>query len=173
METYSEILERMIEEYKMKTGTVPDRASDIGIRMEVLAGEIFTAQAEMNWLKNQMFPNTAEGEYLDLHAQQRGLTRKSGTKAVGTVEFSAEKTLSYDIGIPEGTVVATGGDDPVRFVTVEDTVIEAGEKTASVSVEALEEGLRGKQDQCLGNSRHRRRPRQKYDQHKKRKRRRK
>ena len=56
MQSYGEILNRMTDYYREKTGTEPDRASDIGIRMEILAGEVFKAYSEMNWLKNQMFP---------------------------------------------------------------------------------------------------------------------
>ena len=41
-ETYSEILERMQNEFEKNAGYVPDNASDIGIRMKTLAGEIFS-----------------------------------------------------------------------------------------------------------------------------------
>lgn len=143
MQSYSEILENMKNAYEEKTGTLPDRASDIGVRLEVVAGEIFSAWAEMNWLKNQMFPQTAEGEYLDMHASQRGLTRKNGTKAVGEVEFFVQKELSYDVEIPQGTVVATWGDNQARFVTIDNVVLVSGELSVSAEIEALREGISG------------------------------
>lgn len=143
MQTYEEILKRMYDKYEEKTETRPDRASDIGVRMEVLAGEIFSAQTEIYWLKNQMFPHTATGEYLDMHALQRGLTRKQGTKAVGEVEFYLPEILSYDVEVPEGTICATSGENPVRFVTTESVTIKSGRLATLAPVEALTVGESG------------------------------
>lgn len=143
IQTYNEILERMCDKYEERVGTRPDKASDIGIRMEVLAGEIFSAQTEMNWIKTQMFPQTATGEYLDLHAAQRGITRKTGTKAVGEVTFTLLRILDYEIEIPKGTVCATSGENPVRFITTEDITVLAGRKETNAAVEALEVGADG------------------------------
>ena len=66
-ENYSEILERMQTEFEKNAGYVPDDASDIGIRMKTLAGEIFSLESSIDFLKRQMFPTTATGEYLDKH----------------------------------------------------------------------------------------------------------
>lgn len=140
MRTYDEILNSMCEKYMEQTGVYPDEASDIGIRMAVLAGEIFSAQTTSEWIKAQMFPMTASGEYLDLHAAQRGLARKSGTKAHGEVTFYVAEALTYDITVPKGTVCATGGDDSVRFVTLGDVVLSAGDLSVTAQVEATEKG---------------------------------
>ena len=83
MDKYEEILAKMQNKYKELTGTDPDEASDIGIRLKVLAAELLSAYAELNWMKQQMFPHTASGVYLDMHADQRGITRKEGAKATG------------------------------------------------------------------------------------------
>ena len=40
MDTYDGILQRMREKYRVQTGHWPDDASDIGIRLKVLAGEL-------------------------------------------------------------------------------------------------------------------------------------
>lgn len=143
MQTYEEILNRMTEKYEERTGTHPDKASDLAIRMEVLAGEIFSAQAQMEWLKNQMFPNTATGEYLDLHAKERGLTRKNGTKARGEVTFYLPKLLGYDVEVPEGTICATTGENPVRFITTAPAIITSGKLAIDAPVEAMTEGAGG------------------------------
>ena len=143
MKSYDEILEGMQSAYEEQTGTFPDRASDIGIRLRVLAGELFNAWAEMNWLKNQMFLQTAEGEYLDYHARQRGRTRKKGTRAVGEAEFFVEKELDYDIEIPKGTIVATWELSRVRFMTTEDAVLSAGELSVLVPICSIEAGAAG------------------------------
>ena len=143
METYDEILSRMKAKYEERTGTSPDDASDIGVRMKVLAGEVFELQAEYEYVKRQMFPDTAQGEYLDRHAAQRGLTRRSGTKARGEVTFYLETALSYDITIPQGTVVATRGESPERYITTQEIVIASGRTASLCTVEAMNEGKSG------------------------------
>ncbi len=143
METYEQILRRMTDKYEERTGTSPDSASDIGIRMKVLAGEVFSLQSEYEYVKRQMFPDTAEGEYLDRHAQQRGLTRRSGTKAQGEVMFCLDIPLDYDVTIPEGTVLSTRGDDPQRFVTKSEVTISSGRLSAPSIAEAINEGSDG------------------------------
>ena len=42
MPSYESIVQRMQEEFEKQAGFVPDDASDIGIRMKVLAGELFS-----------------------------------------------------------------------------------------------------------------------------------
>ena len=68
MRTYEEILNSMKEKYENLTGSVVCEESDIGIRMRVLGGEIYSALQNAEWLKRQMFPDTAEGDYLEEHA---------------------------------------------------------------------------------------------------------
>lgn len=71
MITYDEIYNRMKSEFSAKSKYDFDEASDAAIRMRVLAGEIFNAMTNIEWLKNQMFVATASGEYLDyLHLKE-------------------------------------------------------------------------------------------------------
>ena len=143
METYDEILKRMTEKYEERTGTSPDDSSDIGIRMRVLAGEVYALQAEYEYIKRQMFPDTAEGEFLDRHALQRGITRRSGTKAVGDVKFFLDAVHDYDIVIPEGTVVSTRGENARRFATTEEGFLAAGRLGVTCEAQALTAGADG------------------------------
>lgn len=143
MKDYDEILSRLKADYEEKTGTLPDKASDIGIRLSVLSGELFSLYAQLYWLQNQMFPSTAEGEYLERHAAQRGLTRKSGTKAVGEVDFYLPYLMNEDVEVPQGTVIATEGADSVRFETDETIIIRAGTLAGHAYITALEEGENG------------------------------
>lgn len=87
METYDTILKRMQEKFQSLSGYSADDASDIGIRLKVLAGEIFSMQSYAEWLKRQMFVQTAGGEQLDYHAGQRGLSRKAAQFAQGVLLF--------------------------------------------------------------------------------------
>lgn len=124
-EDYSKILERMKNEYRRYAGYTPDDASDIGIRMKTLAGEIFSLESSIDFLKRQMFPTTATGKYLDMHAAQRQISRQGATPAKGKLMFAPERPLPYDFTVPAGTVCSVS-DGSLRFVTDTDTVISAG-----------------------------------------------
>lgn len=143
MKTYDEILSSMQEKFIQLSGLEPDDASDIGIRIKVLAGEIFSLLSNIDWLKRQVFPQTAVGEYLDLHAQQRGLERKEAAKSTGTLTFSRTSPLLYDVSIPKGTVCSTSGTDPIRVVTTNKVILYAGEYSVSAPAEAEQGGPSG------------------------------
>lgn len=140
MENYSDIYERMKKKYEQVSGSEFDEASDIAIRMKVLAGEIYNAQVNADWLKRQMFVTTASGEYLDYFASQRGLERKQATKAQGELTFFISAPKDHDIVIPIGSVVATNDSEPLRYRTTETEVIRAGNTLVSVYAEAEKPG---------------------------------
>ena len=106
METYDTILKRMKEKYTELSGNIPAENSDIAVRLSVLAGEIYSSLVNMEWVKRQMFVSSAQGEYLDYHAQERGLERRGASYAFGSVIFSVTEPAVTDINIPAGTVVA-------------------------------------------------------------------
>lgn len=138
MQTYDEILKSMTDKYTELSGIVPDEASDIGIRLRVLAGEIYANAVNLQWLKRQMFVSTAEGEYLDMHASERGIIRREATPSYGEVTFSVNEALSENVSIPKGTVVATFAS-LLRFETLSDAVLAAG--SLSVTVKAKSTGV--------------------------------
>lgn len=70
-----------------------------------------------------IFPEWSYGEYLDAHAQTRGMTRKPAVAATGQVTFTGvEGTV-----IPEGTMVSTASlnsEDPaISYETTEEVTI--------------------------------------------------
>ena len=129
--------------YEQESGFGVDEASDIAIRLKVLAGEIYNMQTAIEWTKRQMFAATATGESLDKLAAQRGLTRKSAVKARGRINFRLAETLDYAVTIPRGTVVATDEEIPVRFVTTEDGEIPQATYSVTLGAEAELAGYRG------------------------------
>ncbi len=140
MQSYESILARMTEKYTELSGNTPAEASDIYVRLQVLAGEIYSAFMTAEWIKRQMFVPTAQGEYLDLHAMERGLSRREASKAVGSVIFKVTEPAIKEIIIPKGTVVATNEETPLRFETVESVSIPTGALSAHAQIEALSEG---------------------------------
>lgn len=138
-QTYNDILEGMKEKYREYSGEEISEVSDVGIRMRVLADEIFALKSHAEWLKRQMFFSTATGEWLEKHAAERGLTRISSQKATGRLAFSIANTLEYDFVIPVGTVCSTS-DGELRYVTTEEGVIPSGSHIVQVLAQATQGG---------------------------------
>lgn len=140
MEYYDTLLERMLSYYQGQTGCAPDDASDVMIRMKVLASQLDTLCKQTEEAARQAFPATATGEYLDRHAAMRGLARKEGTKAVAMVSFWRTTPAGYNITIPAGTVVQSGGPEALRYVTIRDAILLGSLRNVSAMVEAVEPG---------------------------------
>ncbi len=138
--TYEEILSRMCDAFTEQSGFTPDQASDIGIRMRVLAGEIHSLCGQVDWLSRQSFPQTAVGQELDYHAQTRGLSRKNAVTAQGELTFTRAEALWYDVPIAAGTVCSTTGVNGLRFVTAAAAVLPAGQLSVTVAARADQGG---------------------------------
>lgn len=149
MTDFNTILENMKDDFRSMSGINPDDASDVGIRLKTVAGQLFALYSKCDWLLRQAFPQTANGEYLDLHAQQRALTRKPAYKATGEITFYCETEAINDISIPAGTICSTSGENARRFITTENAVLKTG--TVSVTVSAQAEST-GKEYNCAANS---------------------
>lgn len=100
---------------------------------------LFQLYSFMVTVLGQAFPQSATGDWLDLHCAQVGLERKAATKAAGVVYFLREDT-SGNVSIPAGRIVRTpvdGAGNIYRYVTTEDVVLPdgAGEVAAAVQAE--------------------------------------
>jgi len=99
----------------------------------------------VNFIAVTVMPNAyvkyAEGEFLDLLADAVNLTRKTATKAAGTVVFSRVDT-GLGITIPLGTIIQTATINGVvyQLKTTAETAFVGTNTTVSVPVEALEAG---------------------------------
>lgn len=143
MNDYESIVEAMRADFIEKAGYSPDEASDIGIRIRVLAGELYNINTYLEWIKRQVFPQTAQGEYLDYHAQLRGLKRKESVKATGLLEFKVSEPATERIDIPVKTVVSTGSEYPVSFETTRYAYIDVGQTFVMVPAQAIVGGEAG------------------------------
>jgi uncharacterized phage protein gp47/JayE len=141
--TYESVLEEMLAAYEAEAGFAPDEASDISIRLRVLASQIHSAAETGKWLLRQMFFSTAEGEYLDRHAGLQGISRNVGSCAEGRVTFRLAGKLGYDVTIPEGLVCATSDAEPIRYLVVSGGSIPAGSYETTLDVVAEEPGVAG------------------------------
>ena len=141
VKTVEEIYQEMLSAYGEKTGVAPAEGCDLSARLYACAAQVFSLYVQAGWVARQAFPQTAEGEYLDRHAQLRGLERKEPVAARGVVRFSGEISENTDRPIPAGTVCMTAG--LIRFETIEDGLLAAGQAHVDVPVQALVPGISG------------------------------
>lgn len=141
MKTVEEIYEEMRTCFGTRTGMEPREGCDLSVRLYTAAAQVCALYIQADWVIRQAFPQTAEGEYLDRHAQLRGLERKSAAAARGTVRFTAGEAAAVPREIPQGTVCMTAG--LIRFETEKPAVLPAGKLTVDVPVRALEPGAAG------------------------------
>ena len=141
MKEVSEIYRGMLDVFTEKTGFSMEDSADLAVRLYAAAAQLQTLYIYADWALAQSFPQTAAGEYLDRHAALRGLARKAGEKAHGVLRFRMDLTREDDVSIPAGTVCSTAG--LVRFVTLEDAVIEAWSLYADAPAQAESAGSAG------------------------------
>ena len=139
MADYDTIVKTMMAKFTELSGIAPDGASDIGIRMKVLAAQIYSLTTELDGIKRQLFPTTAQAKSLDMHAQMRGLCRKTAVNSSGVLRFLRQTPATYDITIAAGTICQTesGG---VRFETTDDCVLPKGALYAEAPAKSVQSG---------------------------------
>ncbi len=80
--------------------------SDAWVRASATGNAIEGLYQHQRWIVRQFFPQTAEGEYLELHAQSAGgMKRKSATTTSGYVRLTGEPGSA----IVAGVVLTQGG----------------------------------------------------------------
>lgn len=141
LRSVEEIYQEMLSCFEERTGLEPREGCDLSARLYALAAQVCALYIQADWVTRQAFPQTAEGNCLDYHAQLRGLERKPAVAAEGVVQFAAGEAVAVPRDIPQGTVCMTAG--LVRFETTVSAVLEAGELTVDVPVRALEPGRAG------------------------------
>lgn len=141
MKDLEEIYGEMRALFAQRTGLEAGESCDLSARLYALAAQVYALYAQADWVARQAFPQTAEGDYLDHHAQLRGLERKQAVYAQGVVRFSARETSDYDRTIPKGTVCMTAG--LIRFATTQPAKLLTGTLFVDVPVQALEAGTAG------------------------------
>lgn len=141
MHSVEELYEQMRGDVAQRTGVPLVDNCDLAARLYALAAQICALEAQSDWVRRQCFPQTAQGEHLDHHALVRGLERRESAKAEGIVRFFAGAAGETERIIPKGTVCMT--EKLVRFETVGQGVISAGEMWVDVPVRAVEGGVAG------------------------------
>lgn len=133
----------MKTKYASLAGFTPDDASDIGIRIKTLAGEIYSLESAVEWLRRETFAQTATGTRLEQRAAEHGVSRRGAVPAAGTLTFGRSTALWFSTVVPAGTVCATSGNGSARYVTTADGTLPAGQLTLDVPAKAETAGTAG------------------------------
>ena len=139
--TVEELYGQMVDTFQRETGLALAGDGDMAVRLYAVAAQLYALYVQADWVGRQCFPQTAQGDYLDKHAQLRGLERRAATAAVGVLSFETDHPPEADLSIPEGTVCMTAAQ--VRFETTEAGVLKAGQTSAQVRARAVEPGAAG------------------------------
>ena len=141
MKEWTEIYEQMRGTFAQRAGFVPSEGCDSAVRLYALAAELQSLLMQADWVLDQSFPQTAQGMYLDYHAETRGITRAAAEKAAGVIRFAAADKVTAACPIEKGTVCMTA--EGVRFETTEDAAIAVGSQWVDVPAQAVEAGAGG------------------------------
>ena len=141
MKEWTEIYEQMRGTFAQRAGFVPSEGCDSAVRLYALAAELQSLLMQADWVLDQSFPQTAQGIYLDYHAETRGITRGAAEKAAGVIRFAAADKVTAACPIEKGTVCMTA--EGVRFETTEDAAIAVGSQWVDVPAQAAEAGAGG------------------------------
>ncbi len=113
--------------------------SDYGVRAAAHAAAIEGLYQHQQWVMRQIFPDTADTDYLERHADLHGLTRKAATVASGTMVLSGTVGASVPMATQAKTVAGVG------YVTTAAGVIGAG-GTVTLAAQAAAIGSAGNQE---------------------------
>lgn len=110
--------------------------SDYFIRASSVASAVEGLYQHQQWIARQIFPDQADSDYLERHANLRGLTRKPATIASGQIIFVG----AVDSVIPLGTQAKTA--DGTLFTTSAAGTIPVGGSLA-INAQAVAIGKSG------------------------------
>jgi len=141
MKELMEIYDGMMSRFREETGLDTSDAAELSVRLYAVAAQLQALYLQGEWVRDQCFPQTAQGEYLDHHAQMRGLSRRPAVRAEGVLRFGVERPGQVDLAIDEGTVCMTAAQ--VRLETTQAAVLPAGRLSVEVPARAVEAGAAG------------------------------
>lgn len=141
MKTLDEIYSELCEEYVSQSGLQLTDGGDMAIRLYATAVQLYSLWVHEQYVARQMFPQTADGEYLDLHAELRDLERTAATYAEGTIRFQVDEARQVALEIAKGVCCTT--DAGVEYLTTQASVIAIGNEYCDIPAAAKDAGKSG------------------------------
>lgn len=134
--TLRELITQMTADAEREAGAKQLRQSNLRVLPKVFAYACHALYGFITWILKQLFPDTAEKQFLERQASIQGIYRQAASKATGTL------TVSYTEGatLPVGTIFMA--DDQTRYETTAEP--EVGSYT--VPVQCLETGTIGNRE---------------------------
>ncbi len=141
MKTTQEIYEQMRAQMAERSGCALDDGCELAVRLYAAAAQIESLYAYCDWSRKQCFPQSAVGEYLDMHAQLHGLTRDPAQCARGTLVIGIDRALDFALTVPAGTRFCV--PDGPRYRLLEACSISAGQTENEAAAICESAGLIG------------------------------
>lgn len=141
MKELTEVYREMMDQFQADTGLDVANAAELSVRLYAVAAQIHSLYIQSEWVRDQCFPQTAQGEYLDRHAMLRGISRHAAARAQGVIRFSIEQAAQVDLTIAAGTVCMTPAQ--VRFETTQTVTLQAQSLSVDAPAQAVECGTDG------------------------------
>ncbi len=110
--------------------------SDYYIRAAAKASATEGLYQHQEWIVRQLFPDVADAEYMEIHANLHNVTRKPATYATGSLKFTGTPTSA----IPLGTEAKTAAG--VAYVTTIAGALD-GTGNATIAAQAVLPGIGG------------------------------
>ncbi|MFC7165854.1 baseplate J/gp47 family protein [Halospeciosus flavus] len=141
-DTKEVILDAMMADAKTRFGDDLNDSELAIIRLfyDPIAERLAEAQIDLAAILDASQIANASGAALDKVVEQIGVSRKPAQRATGQARFQREEAASTDYTIPVGTVVQTGGYEPIEFETTVQATLPAGQTHVDVNIRALEGG---------------------------------
>lgn len=135
--TLRELITQMTTDAEREAGAKQLRQSNLRVLPKVFAYACHGLYGFITWILKQLFPDTAEKQFLERQASIQGIYRRAASKATGTL------TVSYTEGttLPVGTIFMA--DDQTRY----ETTAEPEVGSYAVPVQCLEAGTIGNREE--------------------------
>jgi uncharacterized phage protein gp47/JayE len=140
--TLTALITRGLEDLRLAVDGPVLRQSNLATASEVMAGLVDGVYAGQAYTARQVIPDTAETEFLEMHATRWGITRIAATSASGSLTV----TGTTGVVVPSGTVFARA--DGARVASTAAVTLADG--TATVAVTADTAGIDGNADAATG-----------------------
>jgi uncharacterized phage protein gp47/JayE len=138
MKSIEEIVTRLRDDFQKLAGAALRPGGDMDIRLTATAAQLYSLWYNQDFVEKQMFPQTAQGQYLDLHAGLRGIERQQADTAAGLIRFYIETPGDTPTTIPaEVRCVSNSG---AEFITLASGEITAGETFCDIPARAKNSG---------------------------------
>lgn len=121
--------------------------SDYYVRASSIAACASGQYAHQAWIVRQIFPDTADSDFLELHAGLRRLFRRAATASTTTISFSG----NVGVQIPKGTEVKAS-EEGIIFTTLEAVTCDnngAASASAIADVTGVISNITTQSGQCL------------------------